>query len=210
MHVFADTNRIKARFVLGLLVMGFGVLAIDGSAVAQSNYELKNRIKRLENEVETLSRALFRGEKPPAGSFSGGASDAAAQADLEIRLTQLESELRNVRGRMEEQNFEMRQLKEELERVRGDLELLIQDLEGVSGAGGSLSGSRTGSSQYINRSPSLTTGGTAGGASVGTETANGYQWKSGDSRPAIQLGTYTESPPLENGLGQSSYLLSMN
>lgn len=187
MQVFADANRIKARFVLGLLVMGFGVLVFGSfgfseGAQAQSNREMNSRINRLENEIETLSRALFRGEKPPAGSYSGGSSDAA-RADAEIRLTQLETELRNVRGQLEEQSYEMRKLKEELERVKGDLELRIQDLEGGSGGSAPSNGAK-----YINRAPDLTTG----GASV-SMNSGGYQWKSNDNAEPSQLGTYNES-----------------
>ena len=188
LQIFADTNRLKARCLLGLLVIGFGVLVFAGgdNAWAQSNRELKNRIERLEKEIETLSRALFRGEKPPAGSFSGGANDAA-QAGLEIRLSQLETELRNVRGQMEEQAYEMRNLREELERVKGDLEMRVQDLEG--GRSGAAS---NGGAKYINRSPSIT----SGGADASRETS-GYQWESGATlsveKPASnQLGTYTE------------------
>jgi len=192
MQNFAKPYHFKARFVLGLLVMGFGVLAFGQTSQAQSSRELGNRIDRLEKEIETLSRALFRGEQPSAGGLSGGASDAA-RADAEIRLSQLETELRNIRGQFEEQSHEMRQLRDELERVKGDLELRIQDLE--SGRGGTVSsGSSSNGAKYINRESSLTTGGNQ--AVDAPREGGGYQWKSGENTIEVkrpnQLGTYNQ------------------
>jgi tol-pal system protein YbgF len=187
MQIFADTNRLKARSLLGLLVMGFGVLAFDGGAIAQSASELNNRIGRLEKEIQTLNRALFRGEKPPASAYSGG-TDAAAQADLEIRLSQLETELRNIRGQMEEQGYAMRQLREELERVKGDLEMRVQELEGNGGAS---SGPAGGTVKYINRSGALNNGTSNVNSNSGASNNAGYQWSSGNTQ---QLGSYNETP----------------
>ena len=190
MQIFADTNRLKARSLLGLLVMGFGVLAFDGGAIAQSASELNNRIGRLEKEIQTLNRALFRGEKPPASAYSGG-SDAAAQADLEIRLSQLETELRNIRGQMEEQGYAMRQLREELERVKGDLEMRVQELEGNGGAAPTQTGRTGGTVKYINRTGAVNNNGSTVSGSNGASNNAGYQWSSGNNQ---QLGSYNETP----------------
>lgn len=192
MHYFADADRFKARLVLGLLVMGVGVLSFGQVADAQSNRDLNNRVNRMENEIETLSRALFRGENPSAGAVSG-ASDAA-RANAEIRLSQLESELRSIRGQIEQQDFQMRELRSELERVKGDLELRVNDLEGArAGQGGSSQGGgqNNGAAKYINRSPSLTNGSQGGGDVRSPVNGGGYQWKSGDAS-SNQLGTYKE------------------
>ncbi len=208
MQIFAKSIPSKARLTLGLLVMGSAVFsfAFDGGDVmAQSSRELSNRIERLEKEIETLSRAYYRGEKPPAGSFSGGASDAS-QADMQIRLSQLETELRSIRGQFEEQSYETRQLREELERVKGDLELRIQDLE--SGNASGVTGNSGGGAKYINRGSSslLSNEGVSSGASVssgatGVNGNGGYRWQSGENvietqpqkQAAGQLGSYNQS-----------------
>jgi len=195
MQYFADADRLKARFVLGLLVVGFGVVILalgGGDALAQSSRDLANRIDRLEKEIETLSRALFRGEEPPAGAFSGGGANDAARANMEVRLTGLESELRDIRGKLEEQSFEIRGLKEELARFKGDLEMRVDDLEGGArsgGVNGNFGGNTGGGAKYINRAPA------SGGSQNDGTAKQGYQWNSGsltDDEPARpnQLGTY--------------------
>lgn len=187
MQSFANTNRRKARLTLGLLVMGMGVFTFGHSSdvYAQSSRELGNRIDRLEKEIETLNRALFRGEQPDS-SFTSSASEAA-RADAEIRLSQMETELRNIRGQLEELSYENRQLREELDRVKSDLELRIQDLE--SGRGGAMSRSSAGGgAKYINRTPERDEP-----AGEETSTGSGYRWESGQNNQPNQLGTYRES-----------------
>ncbi|NCT40535.1 MAG: tol-pal system protein YbgF [Alphaproteobacteria bacterium] len=191
MQSFASTDRLKARFILGLLVMGFGVLTLGftADAQAQSNRDLRNRIDRLEKEIETLSRALFRGEQPPAGSLTDSSAADASRADAEIRLSQVEGDIRKIRGQFEELSYENRQLREELDRLKSDLELRIQDLEKGNSAGGSSRSS--GAAKYINRTSD------APDSDVEEKPA-GYQWKSGnldDDTPSAQpgqLGTYRE------------------
>ena len=80
MHYIAKCSPFKARFLLGLLVFCGLVIGFSFDAYAQSNRELNNRIKRLENEIDTLSRAMFRGEQPPQG-FGASGSGNAVQAD---------------------------------------------------------------------------------------------------------------------------------
>ncbi len=56
-------------------------------------------------------------------------------AAMEIRVQELEQEIRRLTGTIEEQNYEIRRLKEELETVAGDVQMRLQALEGGSGSG---------------------------------------------------------------------------
>ncbi len=150
-------------------------------AFAQDGWELQNRIKRLENEINTLSRAVYRGEAPPPGS---GPSGAAVGADAEIRLQQVENDMRELRGLLEEQSYENRQLKEQLERVSSDLELRMKDLEGGSAGSSPTAGRYTTGNvtpQVRPQQPNPVTGDTDGQT---------YQWSSNND-DAGQLGSYT-------------------
>lgn len=110
-------------FIAAFLV---GMAGFAGLSYAQSSSELQDRLERLETDVRTLNRAVYSQEGAQGGSYSGGGGDAA---NAEVRVQQLEIELRNLTGQLEQQSYEIRQLKEQLERATGDMELRIQDLE---------------------------------------------------------------------------------
>lgn len=125
-----DTCRDKAGIASGLccLILTVFLLVFITPVSAQSTRDLTNRIKRLENEIQTLNQAIYRGKTPPP-SFSQGHTNPAA---TEIRMQQLETELRNLTGQLEEQTFKIRQLETQLQRLNNDLNIRLQDLESGS------------------------------------------------------------------------------
>lgn len=152
---------------------------------------MQNRIKRLENEIDTLSRAVYRGEKPPPGGFSDGGVSSGG-ADVEIRLQQIETEMRDLRGQLEQQSFEIRQMKDQLERFTSDVELRMNDLEGQGG--GQRSGGVANSSGVRYTAPSSVNTGDLTDSSAGQGAGPTYQWSSSNNAAgAGQLGSYTAS-----------------
>lgn len=102
----------RSRF---LQTVGFATLLVfatlnpaHNTAMAQ-NSDVNARMKRIENEIDTLSRAIFKGETPPAGSFSG---NDAANADMQNRMTQIQMDLQTLTGKIEEQSYELNRLKD--------------------------------------------------------------------------------------------------
>lgn len=96
--------------------LGLGLFCVSATpALAQS--DVQTRMKRLENEIETLSRAVYKGETPPAGAFSSPTADAA-RAATENRMNQLETQLREMTGQLEQQSYEIKMLKEQLESAK--------------------------------------------------------------------------------------------
>ncbi len=188
----------KAQIFLGLLV--FGLSLAPAGAFAQSNREVTSRLNRIENELDTLGRAVYRGETPPAGA--GGSSPASA--DAEIRIQQFESEIRALTGRLEEQDHQIRQLREQLEKLSADIDVRLGGAQD-GGSGGFSSGSTGGS--FTNnpiRSGSVDSSGgmehqeRAPVASPGltpSDTSSNYQWNSGSAAAGAdgQLGTLTGS-----------------
>lgn len=92
--------------------------AVSAISYAQTDPETGNRLRRLENEVQTLSRAVFKGETPPPGAFARP-EDAA---NVEVRLGQMESDLRDLTNKLEQQSFEIQQLQQELSRANARAE----------------------------------------------------------------------------------------
>lgn len=82
-------------------------------AQAQTD-QLNARLDRIENEMNTLNRAVYKGEAPPPGAFDA----SAGTANLEVRLQELESQIRDLTGRIEQQGYDIEQLKNQMEMVR--------------------------------------------------------------------------------------------
>ncbi|MDH5723353.1 MAG: tol-pal system protein YbgF [Alphaproteobacteria bacterium] len=128
-----------------------------------------------------------------ASDMSHAQSDRGAIAAMEIRLQELEQEIRRLTGTIEEQNYEIRRLKEELETVTGDMQVRIQALEG----GGSASGnSNYGYGESV-------TGGSAPASNDKTkavwgkdkldEEEDNFYYSSKEGQTSGQLGTIRQS-----------------
>lgn len=167
-----DRRFKKAWNVLGLF--SFIVLFTAAPCFAQSS-DVMNRLRRIENELETLNRAVYRGEKPPPSAFAG---DPGSRAGAEVRLQQLETELRALRGDIEQQNHRIRQMEQTLERALSDMELRLGELE-QGGASGAAQGPR-----YTARPPQ-SAGQNATGDSEQTQGATLSQLGGGDQAAAL-------------------------
>lgn len=180
----------KAQIFLGLLVFGLVFDPMAPHALAQSNRDVTNRLNRIENELETLGRAVYKGETPPPGAFSGGGS----AADTEVRIQQFESEIRALTGKIEEQDYQIRQLKEQLDTLNTDIQLRTGGAAAGGAAGGNIGGGYApvppdmGNTQYQDRMPQPAPVNNAA-PDTGTSPDN-YQWNSGSNDG--QLGTYSE------------------
>ncbi len=105
------------KTVLSTLLVTVMAGAVFAPAFAQSGGDTQARLTRIENEIQTLSRAIFKGETPPPGAF-GASADQTAQAELQLRLTQMEEDLRVLTGKVEEQNYQMERLRDELTQLK--------------------------------------------------------------------------------------------
>ena len=139
-----------------LMVAGLMVapVVMDGAANAQSNNDVANRISRLESEIRDLQRHLFAGKSSPASVVSSTAvqetslkqspEDAAAASSMaaraEIRLQQLEAQMRNLTGKVEELDFKMIQAIRRMDTLVADLDRRFDALEGRGPAAGATAG----------------------------------------------------------------------
>lgn len=122
-----------------------GVIALapvfaPGAALAQSNetQTLARSIERLERQLQALERAVYRGGAQPAPSSaspaqSGEALPPAAAAQLQLKTSQLEDQMRGLTGRIEQMGFEIRNVSERLDRLVADVDFRLRALEGAVG-----------------------------------------------------------------------------
>ena len=127
-------------------VVGFLVSA--SAAMAQDVSQIINRLNRLERDLADTQREVFRpSAKPRTGSVTSTplTPNAAAPASTgevpliarhEIRLQQLENQLRGLTGRIEEFSFSINQFGKRLDRLVSDVDYRLQRLEAAQAAGG--------------------------------------------------------------------------
>lgn len=120
-----STGRIQLRYFsqaafAACLLMAS--TAIPTSARAEDN---DSRLRQLEGSVDTLNRAVFKGEMPKVAPSTGASSDY--QASVESRLADLETQLREITGKVEKQEYDNTQLKATLERALADINLRFNE-----------------------------------------------------------------------------------
>lgn len=77
-----------------------------------------SRLDRLERDIQTLSRTVYKGEKPPVGPLPGSGMAPIQNDQMDDRLNRLEQDLRDLTGKVEEQGFVLNQLRTQLEQQR--------------------------------------------------------------------------------------------
>lgn len=108
-------------------------IAILQPVKAQQSPELSNRLKRIQNELTTLQRHVYRDKRPGVRNGSSSSSSASfntAMARLSNKFTQLDMEIRRLTGTNEELNHKISQLQTRLDRISNDLEFRLKKLEG--------------------------------------------------------------------------------
>jgi tol-pal system protein YbgF len=144
-------------------------------AHAQSNNDVANRITHLEAEIRDLQRHLYAGKSKPApvvsstsvqetaltpkGGATGASSSAAART--EIRLQQLEAQMRNLTGKVEELDFKVTQSDGRIDALVSDLDRRFVAIEGGRGTGATVTG--VGASVSSTTNASTTNNSAAGG-----------------------------------------------
>ena len=108
-------------------------VALLSATPAMAQNDANNRIKRLENEIETLSRAVYKGEKPQV-PMGGGVNDATANIDA--RISQIEKDLQTLTGKVEQQSYDSQQTQQKLEGLEQEVRMRLDAIEGQLRAGG--------------------------------------------------------------------------
>ncbi|MDP6708587.1 MAG: YbgF trimerization domain-containing protein, partial [Alphaproteobacteria bacterium] len=111
-----------------LTIVALGLAPIFGVS-AQSRGDLLDRIERLERRTVDLERQLYRGRRPPTSATSAAPRTPARATDLELRMMQLEQELRRLTGQSEESGHGARQLAKRLDQLVGDVDVRLKELE---------------------------------------------------------------------------------
>lgn len=129
--------RTAVRLTLALVLAIAAGLASGPVARAQDSelQSLLQRIERLQRDMNTLQRHVYKGEPPPAlestaeGAGAAGGLTNTAAARIDLRLSQFEAELRALTGQVEEAVYRNNQMRERLERLAAETDLRLRQLE---------------------------------------------------------------------------------
>ena len=112
------------RFILSACL----VLAIATPAFAQEDTDaLYGKIERLERDMSYLQKQVYRGK---GGDVSGGDNSPIANGgSVEVRLSQLTEEMRQLRGAVEQSQFAARQNAADMKKLSDDVEYRLHALE---------------------------------------------------------------------------------
>jgi len=117
------------------LIAVFAAAAPAASQTADTR-ALFDRIDRLQNELTTLQRYVYRGERPPAAASMPATTQPSSKvaARLQTGITQLEAEIQRLTGRDEEMAHRLGQLEKRLKKLSTDLEFRLGRLERIAPA----------------------------------------------------------------------------
>jgi len=116
-----------------LLLASIVVTVFSLPAYGQWNDEqaAMQRMERLERDLQLLQRQVARGESPTVTTAiplnADEMTDTGGPAGLSVRLSQMEEEMRALRGKLEEVEFKNRQLSENLEKFQRDTEFRFNE-----------------------------------------------------------------------------------
>jgi len=96
------------------------------------NRILLDRINELENQVQDLSRKSYGSSYVPgqvSSSSGSGTTVPAVSANMETRVSALETQIRDLTGQVERANFNAQQANASLDKLKSDLEVRLQQME---------------------------------------------------------------------------------
>jgi tol-pal system protein YbgF len=123
------------KFCSGLaaILLGLATVSAAGPAQAQDR-SVTDRLDRLERDLNQVQRQLYRNEVPasgPPGVAPTGDGNSALNTD--IRMDQLEQQMRTLTGQLEEVQYGISELKNRLDKQQADDEQRFQALEHPDG-----------------------------------------------------------------------------
>lgn len=126
-RVVAPHLGVAARAVLFGLVVSLTLPAVPADA-----QDIRAQVQRLQKELKTLQGYVYGGQAQTGGSTAsagGGDLGRPIAARLELRISQLESQMRGLTGQIEQVGFQINQLSRKLDGLTNDVYARLQRLE---------------------------------------------------------------------------------
>jgi tol-pal system protein YbgF len=127
----------RSPYLLGLAIfisVNLLSLTINSSAVLAQSNNIQDTLKRLETQLQTLERSVYRNSPPPKKSpvdtsIVVSKVPPPAVSQLQLKSSELEEQIRGITGQIEELGFKMTQVKDRLDRLVADVDFRLRTLE---------------------------------------------------------------------------------
>ena len=103
-----------------ILLLTAIILMVPGPEARSQDRATQDRLERLEKDLSMLQRQVYRG-----GSAQVASAGASAAVDTELRMDRLETEMRELTGRVEDVVNQVEQLRNRLEQINGDIDIRL-------------------------------------------------------------------------------------
>jgi tol-pal system protein YbgF len=110
-------RRSILRHPCPMVVLALVVTAILHSAAHAQDRAIQDRLDRLERDLSMLQRQVYRGGAAQTGS------PGSTAVDIELRMDRLETQMRDLTGRVEDAVNGAEQLRRRLEQINNDIEV---------------------------------------------------------------------------------------
>jgi len=121
---------------IAFAVAACGLLClVAGGAVAQQSEDLRpllDRLDRLERDMNLLQRQVYRGGG--GGGAPTAMPDAQSSVNNEVRISQLEDQMRTITGQIEQLTYNIDQMKRRLDTLASDIDQRLGAVEHPGGA----------------------------------------------------------------------------
>lgn len=119
----------SSRSIAYILLTCASLASFNVLAQMNDNGQTNDRMNRLEHDLMLIQRQISRD-----GSSSGGGDlnlPAGGSAQLEVRLSAIEDQLRELRGKVEETDNRSRKLSENFDKLQRDVDFRFNELSGA-------------------------------------------------------------------------------
>lgn len=116
----------------GAALIGLAVLLAAQPAPAQDSGNLARQVERLRRELADLQRYVYKGGQPPASATTAGGGQAVSPevaGRMQAQITQMQEQMRDLNGRIEEVQHRIRVLEDRMNRMSEDLEVRLLAIE---------------------------------------------------------------------------------
>lgn len=141
-----------------LLALALALVAavVPASGARSQDRTTQERLDRLERDLTMLQRQVYRGPMPGTGPGSGGA------VDTELRMDRLETQMRELTGRVEDAMNGVEQLRRRIEQINSDIDVRFGQAQGQQRSAPSTSHAAAGIADASPAGPIGVRGSTAG------------------------------------------------